>query len=197
MRKTLSIISGLILLGAPALGADDATPNFAEALSAACQPWMEGAERKALSAILKADGWNAIENALFTKSGEWGRVTIALQQPSGETKPEANNPMKDWYEKTYGSSDKAAASPVKRTCRVTFNSANEPWTLAPAVTATSAWVASTFPKAKSGGPASVTLQNKPVQATQWTTNDVRITQVVQQAKQTAPDFDFMLNVENP
>jgi hypothetical protein len=196
MRKSMSAVCGLLLLGAasPALAADDATSHFAKALNAACQPWMEGTERKALSTKLQADGWNATADAVFAKSGSWGRVTAALQQPSGEAAAGGGNWLKTWVDETHGTGKPPAA--VKRECRIQLGTNGDPWSTDPAVTAAAAWIATAFPKAEKKNAVTATVGGQPATATLWSDGKVKITQIVFQTKQAPPNSDVILQVEN-
>jgi hypothetical protein len=196
MRQTISAVCAMILCSAalPAFAADDATPHFTKALKAACQPWMEGTERKALSAKLQADGWDATADAIFAKSGSWGRVTAALQQPSGEALGGDGNWLKTWVDETHGTGKPPAA--VKRECRIQLGTNDDPWSTQPAVTAAAAWIASTFPKAQKKNSVTTTLDGHPVNATLWSDGKVKITQIVFQTKQSPPNSDVILQVAN-
>lgn len=197
MRKTIPAVCGLILLGAasPAFAADDATPHFTKALNAACQPWMEGTERKALSTKLQADGWDATADAIFAKSGSWGRVTADLQQPSGETPGGGGgNWLKTWVDETHRTGKPPAA--VKRECRIQLSTNDDPWSTAPAVTAAAAWIATAFPKAEKKNAVTATVGGQPATATLWSDGKIKITQIVYQTKQASPNSDVILQVEN-
>ena len=193
MRKTIPAICGLILLGAasPAFAADDATPHFTKALNAACQPWMEGTARRALSTKLQADGWRATADVVFAKSGSWGSVTATLQQP-GEAKGGGDNWLKTWVEKTHGTGKPPVA--VKRECMIQLGANDDPWSTEPTVTAAAAWIATTFPNAMKKN--SVTIGGQPATATPWSDGKVKITLIVYQAKQAPPNSDVILQVEN-
>ncbi len=151
-----------------ALAADEATSHFATALTTACQPWIEGAERNALSAQLQADGWNATADAVFGKSGSWGRVTIAFEQPAA----------------------------VKRECRIQLATNDDPWSTAPAVAAAASWIATTFPKAEKKNAVTTNVEGQPANAALWSDGKIKITQIVFRAKQSTPNSDVILQVAN-
>jgi hypothetical protein len=196
MKKTIPFVCALLVLGPalPAFAADDATSHFTKALKEGCQPWMEGAERKTLSAKLQSDSWNAIDNAIFSKSGAWGSVTVALQQPSGETKPADGNWLKTWVEQTHGTGQPPAA--VKRECQIQLTINQAPWSTAPAVTAAGSWIATAFPKAEKKHAAATDLDGQTADGTVWTGGNVKITQIAFQSKQSSPNSDVLLKVEN-
>lgn len=177
MVQRIAGASALFLLAAqPSLGAETATPTFAKALGTACQPWMEGAERKTLGAKLQAEGWTSMADVMFSKSGSWGRVMVALQQPSG--------------------TGQAAKPAVKRTCQVYFNTNEQPWSTAPAATVAAGWIAGTFPSAEQKNAATLTIEDKPVDAATWKDGKTTVTQVIHQTKQNPPDTDILLKIEN-
>jgi hypothetical protein len=194
MRKAISAVHGLLLLVAvsPAFAADDATAQFTKALNEACQPWMEGAERKVLSTNLQAAGWNTIADAAFSKSGPWGRVSVALQQPGDETKPAGGNWLKTWVEKTHGTDQPPA---VKRQCQIQLSTDETPWSIESATTTTATWIATAFPKAEKKHAAAMDLDGQTADGTVWSGGAVKITQIAFQSKQSSPNSDVLLKVE--
>lgn len=195
MKNRLTLACGIALFAAhPVLAADEATPAFTKALKDACQLWMEGADRKTLSAKLQTDGWNAVlADAVFARSGSWGRVTATLQQPSGETKPEGNW-LKTWVEKTHATGQPPAA--VKRQCQIQFSTDETPWSTGSAVEASGTWIATSFPNVERKQAGTVQLEGHAVDGTVWSGGGVKITRMVFQSKQSSPNSDVVLKVEN-
>jgi hypothetical protein len=192
MKKTLALACGVALFAAqPALAAE-ATSTFTKSLKEACQPWMQEADRKTLSQNLQADGWNAIDNAVFSKSGAWGNLTVALQQSSGGDAAKSNW-MKDHVNNVFGPKPDEAA---KRSCSINYSTNDDPWTTAPAVTATAAWIADAFPKVEKKKTGTMDLGGQTVDGAVWSGGNVKVTQIVFQAKQATPNSDVVLKIEN-
>lgn len=165
-------VSGAVLLASlgaasSVFAADEATSHFTTALTTACQPWIEGAERNALSARLQADGWNATADAVFGKSDTWGRVTIAFELAA-----------------------------VKRECRIQLATNDDPWSTAPAVAAAVAWIATTFPMAEKKNAVTTNVEGQPADAALWSDGKIKITQIVFKTKQSTPNSDVILQVAN-
>lgn len=162
-------------------------------LKAVCQKWMEGADRTALSKTLQDDGWTSTADAIFSKSGDWGRVIVTLQQPSGvETaKP---NWMKDWMNNVYGPN--AGAPAVKRSCEVNYSVNDEPWTIEPAATEATTWIKNTFPNAEKKNSVSTKVGGQPADGILWGDGKVKITQIAYKSKQSSPNSDLLLKVEH-
>jgi hypothetical protein len=192
MRKIIAAVCALTLTGAasPALAVD--TDAFKDGLKAACQKWMEGAERKALSTKLQADGWEATADAIFSKFGDWGRVSVALQQPGGGdgAKP---NWMKDHVNNVFGPQPGAVQ---KRSCDINYSTNGDPWTTQPAAAEAAAWIVIAFPKAERKNSVSTTIGGQMADGTLWGDGKVKITQVAYKAKQASPNSDLLLKVEH-
>lgn len=196
MRKTITAAYALILLAGaqPSFAADDAALNFTKALSAACQPWMEGADRKTLGATLKADGWDVTADVIFVKNGAWGRVQATLQEPKSEAKPAADNWMKQWVDKTYGTQQPPAAKP-KRECTISVNTNEDPWSTESASAAFATWITSAYPTAVKTSTGTVIVEARTLDAVAWSADDLRLTQAAQRSKQTEPTFDLLFLVK--
>jgi len=98
-----SLAMGMLLLDRAEANAEDgATRCVAKALRSACGPWLTGCDRKSLSARLQRDGWDAIDDALFTKTGSWGTASVSLPHLLDE------DPL--------------------RTCEIRMSTNEQPWT---------------------------------------------------------------------
>jgi hypothetical protein len=195
MNKTVSATCAVALFaGTTPVLATDNIEIFGTALKGACQVWMEGAERKALSNKLQTDGWDAMSDAIFAKSGDWGRVTVTLQQPSGESSSGSGNWMKTWVDQTYGKG--TPPPPVKRSCDILYSTNDEPWGTGPAIETAATWIANAFPSAAKLNSVSTAVGGQPADGALWGDGKVKITQIAYKAKQSAPGSDLILRVEN-
>jgi len=137
---------------------------------------MAGAAREQVSAALKSGGWNVTDGAIFVKSGAWGRVQATLRQPEGEAKPAGKNGM------------------PKRTCMISVNTNENPWSTNAATAAVAAWIASAYPTAVKTSTGPIIIEARALDATAWVNDDLKFTQAVQKSKQTQPTFDLLFLV---
>jgi len=163
-----SLTMGMILLNRADASAEDcATHCVVKALRTACGPWMMGGDRDVLSAKMERDGWDAIDDALFSKTGGWGTVSISLLHDS---KPQ-------------------------RSCEVRMSSNDQPWSTVAAATAANAWIAGAFPNAEFQRSLSTLITGQPARMTVWGCLGRTITLIEFEVKQASPNSDFILLIE--
>lgn len=189
MRLKSVLLAACAVASANAAMAEDEIDVFKDGLTAACQKWLNGSERKGLSKTLKDDGWDVISDAIFTKPGDHGRVTVVIRGTTAEAKP---NPFKDYVKEIYGPQPGDAP---KRGCEVQYSNSADPWTIEPATTAAATWIADVFPNAQRKKDVTTkTANGQTADGTLWSDGKVKITQVAFKAKQ-SEGADLLLKVE--
>ena len=162
-----TLTMGMLLLNGADARAEDATLHVARALNIACGPWMAGGDATALAAKLREQGWDSFDEALYAKAGPWGTVAIALEQTNGS----------------------------RRGCRLHMRTNEEPWTTIAATTAAQAWISSKFPAAEIHRSMNAIINGKAARTAHWQCGATRISLTTFKTKQTAPESDFLLEIE--
>jgi len=109
---TLSALLTLFAwIGCAGAADKSAASVFLKGMAEVCAPWQDGAERKALYASLKADGWNV--DLLPTLQGPWG--SARFQPKSSDEKRGCNAMLSLVGEKEKAGATKAVLDWVART----------------------------------------------------------------------------------
>lgn len=161
-----ALTMGMLVLNGTDARAADATAYVARALNLACGPWLAGADAVALSTVLRDEGWDSFDDALYAKAGPWGCVAIALQQTNSA-----------------------------RACRIHMRTNEEPWTTIAAATAAQAWIATKYPAAEIHRTTNAVIDGKAARHADWQSGRTRVSLTTFKTKQTAPESDFILEIE--
>lgn len=194
MRTMFSTVAGLVLLANAAAADESEATVLKSALATACQPWMGDAIRDELGLQLGADGWTITAEAIFVKTGSWGRVQGTLQGPPGKRVHLADKAMKDNIGRLTGTPPVVEPKP-KRSCVLMVYINETPWTALRAQTAISNWIAAAYPGAVKTSTGTAIVDARTLDATAWIAEDLKFTQFVQRSKQTEPNFDLLFLVK--
>ncbi|MCE9521757.1 MAG: hypothetical protein K8S25_04915 [Alphaproteobacteria bacterium] len=194
MKIVLSIIAGSILLANAASAGESAATVLKSALTTACQPWMGEAVLGELSPQLEAAGWTITAEAIFVKTGSWGRVQGTLSGPPGKRVHPADKALKENIDRLTGATPQVEPKP-KRTCMLSVYIDENPWTAIPAETAISNWIAAAYPTSAKTSTGTVIIDARTLDATAWVADDLKFTQATQRSKQKQPDFDLLFFVK--
>ncbi|MEQ1867659.1 MAG: hypothetical protein ABL996_23800 [Micropepsaceae bacterium] len=178
----------------PVLASDGIAETVSSALKTACQPWMGEAVLGELSPQLAAAGWTITAEAIFVKTGSWGRVQGTLSGPPGKRVHPADKALKENIDRLTGVTPQAEPKP-KRTCMLSVYIDENPWTAVPAQTAISDWIATAYPTSAKASTGTVIIDVRTLDATAWVAEDLKFTQATQRSKQTQPNFDLIFFVK--